>query len=201
MRAAEGRKLVREIVAPVVGETISGADFQFRSATLTFARRSNGTHQFIHLGPDFTPTYAPGALVVLQPTLRVEFQSLAAYLVRSNDEGTGTSVVQPLAYGGRHKQWEIGEPTVAEWVAMELAAEIQRRGVPLLDALLSPAALMYAHSVSDPRVMWHDQTYAAVIAAYALAGRLQEARQIASKRFLGHGFAMMFPRVAALLQA
>jgi hypothetical protein len=201
VRAAEGRKLVREVVAPLVSDSISKADFRFSSKTLTFARQSHGTHQFIDLGPDVTPRYAPGTLVVLQPTLRVEYESLVPFLERGDVAGSGTSLVQPLAHGGDRKQWEIAEVGEAHWVASDLASEIRNRAIPLLDDLLSPAGLMEAHSVLDPRVLWHDQTYAAVIAAHALAGQATEARAITAKRFLGQGLRIMFPKVAELLQA
>lgn len=191
--------MVREIVGPVVAEAIAGSGFRFHPGSLTFKRRSPVDQQTIHLGPDIRPRYAPGALVVLQPTFILEFDTIAPFLERDGYPGSGTSVVQTVANGSATKQWEIRDTADAPAVAVDLARAVERI-VPLLDEIRSPEALSRAYASHDPRVTWAENEVATVVAFHALNRDLDEARRIALERFRAHGLAMSFPKVARLLE-
>lgn len=201
MTTESGRALIRDVLGPLLSDTISGSGFVFRRSNATFNRRVNGARQTIHLGPDIEPTYSAGDLAVLQPTLRIEFDALTPYLARDDVRGSGAAILQPVAYGGDLKQWVIPTASDAPTVAKSLGFELRHRTIPLLDDLVSPAALVEAYQARDSRVMWHEQTYAAVITALALAGDQMRALDVARERFLAHGIEGMFPRVHALLEA
>jgi hypothetical protein len=49
--------------------------------------------------------------------------------------------------------------------------------------------------------MWHDQVYAAVIAAHAMAKDWEAAREIAKRRFPGKSLQTLFPKVARALDS
>jgi hypothetical protein len=198
MTSADVRALVRDVVTPIVRAPLIQAGFHV-SRRGELVRRAGESDQFINLGLDVAPRYAPEALVVLQPTLRVELAPLVPYLERDDLPGSGSALVQPLAHGGTRNQWPIFATTEAASVAADLADDLRVRAIPLLDDLSSGAALALAHDRRDPRVLWQYPTYAAVVAAHALAGNLAEARAVAAIRFRGDGLQVSFPKVARLL--
>lgn len=200
MKAPVARLLVRDVVAPSVGSVISESGFRFAASRSTFSRITDECRQSIHLGPEVSPHYAPSAIVVLQPTIRVEFEAISPILEHVGIPGSGASIVQPAAYGGPTRQWEITSEAIAPLTGGALADDIRARILPLLDALRTPADLLAAYAAQDARIMWHEQVYASVILAHVLTGQLDEARSIASARFRGQALVTSFPSVARLLE-
>lgn len=201
MDAKQIRLMVREVVGLAVAQAIAESGFRFHPGSLTLKRTAAEAEQTIHLAPYVRPRYAPGALVVLQPTFIIEFGAIAPFLERDGYPGSGTSLVQPVADGGPAKQWEIRSVADAPVAAADFARDISERILPLLDELCSPEALSRAYASHDPRVTWTTGAFASVVAFHALNGDLDEARRIALERFRTHGLVMSFPKVARLLES
>ena len=188
--------MLRKDIKQVIVSLISELDFYFeengflrRSNSLTYIRKLDDVTQKVEIVFFSNPSYHPGALAHLYPHIQIYVPSVngttkeyASHLIPSKwlDKFTIRQPIQIYFNSGNFYLVDVND---YKSLTDQLLDFFEKNAIPLFNDLTSEKDYLSLYENNDKRIIWDDNQYLYIAAAYLNNHDLNKAKEVIENRF------------------
>lgn len=188
--------MLQKDIKQVIISLISELDFYFvesgflrRSNSLTYIRKLDGVTQKVEIVFFSNPSYHPGALAHIYPHMQIYIPSVngptkeyASHIIPSKwlDQFT---IRQPIEIYSNSGDFYLVDVNDYESLKNQLLDFFEKNAMTLLDDLTSEKDYLSLYENKDKRIIWDDNQYLYIAAAYLNEHELIKAKEVIENRF------------------
>ena len=188
--------MLQKDIKQVIISLISELDFYFvengflrRSNSLTYIRKLDGVTQKVEIVFFSNPSYHPGALAHIYPHMQIYIPSVngitkeyASHLIPSKwlDQFTIRQPIQIYSNSGDFYLLDVND---YESLKNQLLDFFKVYAMPLFNDLTSEKDYLLFYEIKDKRIIWDDNQYLYIAAAYLNEHELKKAKEVIENRF------------------
>ena len=188
--------MLQKDIKQVIISLISELDFYFiesgflrRSNSLTYIRKLDGVTQKVEIVFFSNPSYHPGALAHMYPHMQIYIPSVngttkeyASRIIPSKwlDQFT---IRQPIEIYSNSGDFYLMNVNDYESLKNQLLDFFEKNAMTLLDDLTSEKDYLSLYENKDKRIIWDDNQYLYIAAAYLNEHELIKAKEVIENRF------------------
>ena len=188
--------MLQKDIKHVIISLISELDFYFvesgflrRSNSLTYIRKLDGVTQKVEIVFFSNPSYHPGALAHMYPHMQIYIPSVngttkeyASRIIPSKwlDQFT---IRQPIEIYSNSGDFYLMNVNDYESLKNQLLDFFEKNAMTLLDDLTSEKDYLSLYENKDKRIIWDDNQYLYIAAAYLNEHELIKAKEVIENRF------------------
>ena len=188
--------MLQKDIKQVIISLISELDFYFvesgflrRSNSLTYIRKLDGVTQKVEIVFFSNPSYHPGALAHIYPHMQIYIPSVngptkeyASHIIPSKwlDQFT---IRQPIEIYSNSGDFYLVDVNDYESLKNLLLDFFEKNAMTLLDDLTSEKDYLSLYENKDKRIIWDDNQYLYIAAAYLYEHELIKAKEVVENRF------------------
>ena len=188
--------MLQKDIKQVIISLISESDFYFvesgflrRSNSLTYIRKLDGVTQKVEIVFFSNPSYHPGALAHIYPHMQIYIPSVngptkeyASHIIPSKwlDQFT---IRQPIEIYSNSGDFYLVDVNDYESLKNQLLDFFEKNAMTLLDDLTSEKDYLSLYENKDKRIIWDDNQYLYIAAAYLNEHELIKAKEVIENRF------------------
>ena len=192
--------MLQKDIKQVIISLISELDFYFvesgflrRSNSLTYIRKLDGVTQKVEIVFFSNPSYHPGALAHIYPHMQIYIPSVngttkeyASHIIPSKwlDQFT---IRQPIEIYSNSGDFYLVDVNDYESLKNQLLDFFEKNAMTLLDDLTSEKDYLSLYENKDKRIIWDDNQYLYIAAAYLNEHELIKAKEVIENRFSKKG--------------
>ena len=192
--------MLQKDIKQVIISLISELDFYFiesgflrRSNSLTYIRKLDGVTQKVEIVFFSNPSYHPGALAHMYPHMQIYIPSVngttkeyASRIIPSKwlDQFT---IRQPIEIYSNSGDFYLMNVNDYESLKNQLLDFFEKNAMTLLDDLTSEKDYLSLYENKDKRIIWDDNQYLYIAAAYLNEHELIKAKEVIKNRFSKKG--------------
>ena len=192
--------MLQKDIKHVIISLISELDFYFvesgflrRSNSLTYIRKLDGVTQKVEIVFFSNPSYHPGALAHMYPHMQIYIPSVngttkeyASRIIPSKwlDQFT---IRQPIEIYSNSGDFYLMNVNDYESLKNQLLDFFEKNAMTLLDDLTSEKDYLSLYENKDKRIIWDDNQYLYIAAAYLNEHELIKAKEVIKNRFSKKG--------------
>lgn len=195
-------------IKQVIISLISELDFYFvesgflrRSNSLTYIRKLDGVTQKVEIVFFSNPSYHPGALAHIYPHMQIYIPSVngttkeyASHIIPSKwlDQFT---IRQPIEIYSNSGDFYLMNVNDYESLKDQLLDFLKKNAMPLFNDLTSEKDYLSLYENKDKRIIWDDNQYLYIAAAYLNEHELIKAKEVIENRFSKKGLRNKYKEV------
>ena len=188
--------MLQKDIKQVIISLISELDFYFvesgflrRSNSLTYIRKLDGVTQKVEIVFFSNPSYHPGALAHIYPHMQIYIPSVngptkeyASHIIPSKwlDQFT---IRQPIEIYSNSGDFYLVDVNDYESLKNQLLDFFEKNAMTLLDDLTIEKDYLSLYENKDKRIIWDDNQYLYIAAAYLNEHELIKAKEVIENRF------------------
>lgn len=188
--------MLKREIKQVIVSLISELDFYFkengflrRSNSLTYIRKLDGVTQKVEIVFFSNPSYHSGALAHIYPHMQIYISSVngttkeyASHIIPSKwlDQFT---IRQPIEIYSNSGDFYLVDVNDYESLKNQLLDFFEKNAMPLLNDLTSEKDYLSLYENKDKRIIWDDNQYLYIAAAYLNEHELIKAKEVIEYRF------------------
>lgn len=200
--------MLQKDIKQVIISLISELDFYFvesgflrRSNSLTYIRKLDGVTQKVEIVFFSNPSYHPGALAHIYPHMQIYIPSVngttkeyASHIIPSKwlDQFT---IRQPIEIYSNSGDFYLVDVNDYESLKNQLLDFFEKNAMTLLDDLTSEKDYLSLYENKDKRIIWDDNQYLYIAAAYLNEHELIKAKEVIENRFSKKGLRNKYKEV------
>ena len=200
--------MLQKDIKKVIISLISELDFYFvesgflrRSNSLTYIRKLDGVTQKVEIVFFSNPSYHSGALAHIYPHIQIYIPSVngtakeyASHLIPSKwlDQFT---IRQPIQIYSNSGDFYLVDVNDYESLKNQLLDFFEKNAMTLLDDLTSEKDYLSLYENKDKRIIWDDNQYLYIAAAYLNEHELIKAKEVIENRFSKKGLRNKYKEV------
>ena len=200
--------MLQKDIKQVIISLISELDFYFiesgflrRSNSLTYIRKLDGVTQKVEIVFFSNPSYHPGALAHIYPHMQIYIPSVngttkeyASHIIPSKwlDQFT---IRQPIEIYSNSGDFYLMNVNDYESLKNQLLDFFEKNAMTLLDDLTSEKDYLSLYENKDKRIIWDDNQYLYIAAAYLNEHELIKAKEVIENRFSKKGLRNKYKEV------
>ena len=200
--------MLQKDIKQVIISLISELDFYFvesgflrRSNSLTYIRKLDGVTQKVEIVFFSNPSYHPGALAHIYPHMQIYIPSVngttkeyASHIIPSKwlDQFT---IRQPIEIYSNSGDFYLVDVNDYESLKNQLLDFFEKNAMTLLDDLTSEKDYLSLYENKDNRIIWDDNQYLYIAAAYLNEHELIKAKEVIENRFSKKGLRNKYKEV------
>ena len=200
--------MLQKDIKQVIVSLVSELDFYFeengflrRSNSLTYIRKLDGVTQKVNIVFFSNPSYHPGALAHIYPHMQIYFPSVngiakeyASHLIPSKwlDQFTIRQPIQIYSNSGDFYLMDVND---YESLKDQLLDFLKKSAMALFNDLISEKDYLSLYENKDKRIIWDDNQYLYIAAAYLNNHDLNKAKEVIEKRFCKKGLRNKYKEV------
>lgn len=200
--------MLQKDIKQVIISLISELDFYFiesgflrRSNSLTYIRKLDGVTQKVEIVFFSNPSYHPGALAHIYPHMQIYIPSVngptkeyASHIIPSKwlDQFT---IRQPIEIYSNSGDFYLVDVNDYESLKNQLLDFFEKNAMILLDDLTSEKDYLSLYENKDKRIIWDDNQYLYIAAAYLNEHELIKAKEVIENRFSKKGLRNKYKEV------
>lgn len=200
--------MLQKDIKQVIISLISELDFYFeengflrRSNSLTYIRKLDGVTQKVEIVFFSNPSYHSGALAHIYPHIQIYIPSVngtakeyASHLIPSKwlDQFT---IRQPIQIYSNSGDFYLVDVNDYESLKNQLLDFFEKNAMTLLDDLTSEKDYLSLYENKDKRIIWDDNQYLYIAAAYLNEHELIKAKEVIENRFSKKGLRNKYKEV------
>ncbi len=200
--------MLQKDIKQVIISLISELDFNFvesgflrRSNSLTYIRKLDGVTQKVEIVFFSNPSYHPGALAHIYPHMQIYIPSVngttkeyASHIIPSKwlDQFT---IRQPIEIYSNSGDFYLVDVNDYESLKNQLLDFFEKNAMTLLDDLTSEKDYLSLYENKDKRIIWDDNQYLYIAAAYLNEHELIKAKEVIENRFSKKGLRNKYKEV------
>ena len=197
--------MLQKDIKQVIISLISELDIYFeengflrRSNSLTYIRKLDGVTQKVEIVFFSNPSYHSGALAHIYPHIQIYIPSVngtakeyASHLIPSKwlDQFT---IRQPIQIYSNSGDFYLVDVNDYESLKNQLLDFFEKNAMTLLDDLTSEKDYLSLYENKDKRIIWDDNQYLYIAAAYLNEHELIKAKEVIENRFSKKGLTMKY---------
>lgn len=205
--------MLQKDIKQVIISLISELDFYFiesgflrRSNSLTYIRKLDGVTQKVEIVFFSNPSYHPGALAHIYPHMQIYIPSVngptkeyASHIIPSKwlDQFT---IRQPIEIYSNSGDFYLVDVNDYESLKNQLLDFFEKNAMTLLDDLTSEKDYLSLYENKDKRIIWDDNQYLYIAAAYLNEHELIKAKEVIENRFGKKGLRNKYKEVFEYLE-
>lgn len=188
--------MLRKEIKQVIVSLISELDFYFeengflrRSNSLTYIRKLDDVTQKVEIVFFSNPSYHPGALAHLYPHMQIYIPSVnntankfASHLIPSKWLNQFT-IRQPIQIYFNSGDFYLVDVSDYKSLKDQLLDFFEKNAIPLFNDLTSEKDYLSLYENNDKRIIWDDNQYLYIAAAYLNNHDLNKAKEVIENRF------------------
>lgn len=188
--------MLKREIKQVIVSLISELDFYFkengflrRSNSLTYIRKLDGVTQKVEIVFFSNPSYHSGALAHIYPHMQIYISSVngttkeyASHIIPSKwlDQFT---IRQPIEIYSNSGDFYLVDVNDYESLKNQLLDFFEKNAMPLFNDLTSEKDYLSLYENKDKRIIWDDNQYLYIAAAYLNEHELIKAKEVIEYRF------------------
>ena len=200
--------MLQKDIKQVIISLISELDIYFeengflrRSNSLTYIRKLDGVTQKVEIVFFSNPSYHSGALAHIYPHIQIYIPSVngtakeyASHLIPSKwlDQFT---IRQPIQIYSNSGDFYLVDVNDYESLKNQLLDFFEKNAMTLLDDLTSEMDYLSLYENKDKRIIWDDNQYLYIAAAYLNEHELIKAKEVIENRFSKKGLRNKYKEV------
>ena len=200
--------MLQKDIKQVIISLISELDIYFeengflrRSNSLTYIRKLDGVTQKVEIVFFSNPSYHSGALAHIYPHIQIYIPSVngtakeyASHLIPSKwlDQFT---IRQPIQIYSNSGDFYLVDVNDYESLKNQLLDFFEKNAMTLLDDLTSEKDYLSLYENKDKRIIWDDNQYLYIAAAYLNEHELIKAKEVIENRFSKKGLRNKYKEV------
>lgn len=200
--------MLQKDIKQVIISLISELDFYFvesgflrRSNSLTYIRKLDGVTQKVEIVFFSNPSYHPGALAHIYPHMQIYIPSVnsttkeyASHIIPSKwlDQFT---IRQPIEIYSNSGDFYLVDVNDYESLKDQLLEFFKKNAMPLFNDLTSEKDYLLLYENKDKRIIWDDNQYLYIAAAYLNEHELIKAKEVIENRFSKKGLRNKYKEV------
>ena len=200
--------MLQKDIKQVIISLISGLDFYFaentflrRSNSLTYIRKLDGVTQKVEIVFFSNPSYHPGALAHIYPHMQIYIPSVngttkeyASHIIPSKwlDQFT---IRQPIEIYSNSGDFYLVDVNDYESLKDQLLEFFKKNAMPLFNDLTNEKDYLLLYENKDERIIWDDNQYLYIAAAYLNEHELIKAKEVIENRFSKKGLRNKYKEV------
>ena len=200
--------MLQKDIKQVIISLISELDIYFeengflrRSNSLTYIRKLDGVTQKVEIVFFSNPSYHPGALAHIYPHMQIYIPSVngptkeyASHIIPSKwlDQFT---IRQPIEIYSNSGDFYLVDVNDYESLKNQLLDFFEKNAMTLLDDLTSEKDYLSLYENKDKRIIWDDNQYLYIAAAYLNEHELIKAKEVIENRFSKKGLRNKYKEV------
>lgn len=200
--------MLQKDIKQVIISLISELDFYFvesgflrRSNSLTYIRKLDGVTQKVEIVFFSNPSYHPGALAHIYPHMQIYIPSVngttkeyASHIIPSKwlDQFT---IRQPIEIYSNSGDFYLMNVNDYESLKDQLLEFFKKNAMPLFNDLTSEKDYLLLYENKDKRIIWDDNQYLYIAAAYLNEHELIKAKEVIENRFSKKGLRNKYKEV------
>lgn len=188
--------MLQKYIKQVIISLITEFDYYFaengflrKSNSLTCIRKLDGVTQKVEIVFFSNPSYHPGALAHIYPHMQIYIPSVngitkeyASHIIPSKwlDQFT---IRQPIQIYSSSGNFYLMDMNACESLKDQLLDFFEKNAIPLLNDIISEKDYLSLYENKDKRIIWDDNQYLYIAAAYLNEHELIKAKEVIENRF------------------